>query len=695
MHQVVKGVWRYCHGETELHTPIKMRNKPISENIENLASANQAPINQADIKVAQTSRGLKVELPLQADEQIYGFGLQLHRMNHTGRKKHIRVNSDPIADTGDSHAPVPFYVSNAGYGVLVDTLRYCTFYTGTNLKKGESEGRANEVHKVGTSEIELYGYEKTEGDRQVLVDIPAAKGIDIYIFEGPDLLSAVKRYNLFSGGGTLPPLWGLGMWYRAYSAANSKDIKRLAEELRQSEMPVDVFGFEPGWQTKAYSASFVWDNNRYPNYQSMIDTLTKQHYKVNLWEHIFVHPTSPMYQGLKPFSGDFEVWQGLVPDLAVEEAKNQFANYHLKTFVNKGISGFKLDECDSSDFVHSNWSFPDLSYFPSGLDGEQMHNQIGLLYQDTIERPFEQIGKRTWSQVRASGALASPYPFVLYSDLYNHRDFIRGVVNSGFSGLLWTPEVRDASSPEDLIRRIEAVILSPMALLNCWRLPNLPWLQVDLEKNVNGEFDKGYEETRAICKHLFKFRMSLIPYLYAAFSSYYEEGTPPFRALVMDYPDDPQTFTVDDQYMMGANLLIAPLISDQTKREVYLPTGSWYDFWTNELLEGNQTLTIKPKLGQPPIYVKENTLLPLAKPVQYVTDQTVFELVVNVYGAQAQPFSLHEDDGESLAYKNKQSNQVILHWNANSGGQLERAGQFESERYLVTKWRVVHTEKNT
>jgi alpha-D-xyloside xylohydrolase len=497
MEKIANGIWKLSYGQSELHTPVRHRATDIrSDALDKLDCVETPPIPAQEIRIKRTARGIHIELPLRAEEHIYGFGLQLHRVDHTGRKKVIRVNSDPVADTGDSHAPVPFYVSTAGYGVYVDTSRYAAFYCGTNLRKGDSEHKKLEQKAVGTSEIELYGYQESDGDRTVVVDVPAAQGIEVYLFGGPDMANAVQRYNLFSGGGCLPPAWGLGMWYRAYSAAKNEDVMRLARTFREDRMPVDVFGFEPGWQSKAYSCSFVWDEGRFPGHETMLEELYGMNYRVNLWEHLFVHPTSPMYQELMPHSGDYEVWEGLVPDLSVPEAKAVFAGHHRNYFVDKGIAGFKLDECDSSDYVHSNWSFPDVTEFPSGMDGEQMHNQLGTLYQDAILAPFEQAGRRTLSQVRSSGALASSYPFVLYSDLYNHKVFIRGVVNCGFSGLLWSPEVRQAESPEDLIRRIQTTVFSPMALLNCWRIPNPPWMQVDREKNIAGEFLDNHDEIR-------------------------------------------------------------------------------------------------------------------------------------------------------------------------------------------------------
>lgn len=569
------------------------------------------------------------------------------------------MNSDPVADTGDSHAPVPFYVSTAGYGVFVDTARYATFYCGTNTRKGASAGKKMSRRKSEPRKLNCTAIRRRRGSHGSCRYSGCGRHRCLF-FEGPNMLNAVQRYNLFSGGGVLPPMWGLGMWYRAYSAAKKEDVTRLADQFRADQMPVDVFGFEPGWQTKAYSCSFVWDDGRFPDHEAMLEELYSKNYRVNLWEHLFIHPSSPMYDALLPHSGDYEVWEGLVPDLAVKEGKEIFANHHLTEFVEKGIAGFKLDECDSSDFVHSNWSFPDISKFPSGMDGEQMHNQIGTLYQEAIQAPFEAIGRRTLSQVRASGALASSFPFVLYSDLYDHKVFIRGVVNCGFSGLLWSPEVRQAQSPEDLIRRIQTAVFSPMALLNCWRIPNPPWMQVDRDKNIKGEFLDNYEEVRAICRSLFETRMALIPYLYTSYAKYSIDGLPPFRALVMDYPDDPNTFGIDDAYMMGESLLVAPLVAGETGRSVYLPAGRWHCYWTNEMYEGGTAYQITADLTRIPVFVKDGTLLPLAAPLQNVADDAVFDIALKSYGTGLLTTVLYEDDGTSFSYRQGEYNWVQL-----------------------------------
>ena len=662
---------------------------PNIEALDALKAPDAPPFALDQIRFRTTSRGCLLELPMAGNEEIYGFGLQLKSHRQTGKKKTLRVNSDPVSDTGDSHAPVPFYVSTAGYGVFVDTARYASFYSAYHDKLADLPNQPAPVkNEVGTSTEELYGSAKPSPARSMAVEVPTAKGVDVYIFAGPALLDAVRRYVLFSGGGALPPLWGLGIWYRVYCKFNQEQVLALARSFRDTNIPCDVIGLEPGWQTQAYSCSYLWNKENFPDADAMIQQLAELGYNMNLWEHGFVHPTSPIHSELKPHSGDIAIWKGLAPDFSVAEARQIFADYHDETFVQKGITGFKLDECDSSDFIGHPWSFPDYSQFPGGMDGEQMHSLFGLLYQETLLSPFRKNNVRTLSQVRSSHALAAKLPFVLYSDLYAHDDFIRGVVSSGFSGLLWSPEVRQCLSVEELIRRLQSVILSPQALINSWMIPNPPWWQFDEEKNRQNLPTENWESIASITRKLFELRMSLLPYLYSAFAVYHFEGTPPFRALVMDFPDDPETYNIDDEYLIGESLLFAPIVCGQTERKVYLPRGAWHDFHSGEAYEGGQWHTFVADLDRILLFVKENTLLPLAAPLLCVKPDTTFDLTVRVFGPAPKPIRLFVDDGVSFDYEKEKFGWLKLSWSpgAAGGGEAVAEGNLPRELYKIKSW---------
>ena len=684
MQKINNGIFKVSFGKPEAFTPVTLRKtEACGDSLLNMSDC-QAPFSEDEISFTVNDRGVLLELPIYDEEQLYGFGLQLKSFEQKGRKKTLRTNADPVADTGDSHAPVPFYVSTKGYGVFVDTARYVTFNCGANAKKQKKSSSEKKEVKITTEE--LYAMGPITGNRCVAVEIPSVKGIDIYIFAGPSMLEAIERYNLFSGGGCLPPVWSLGIWYRAYGRATSRDVMALADNFRDNNIPCDVMGLEPGWQTRTYSCSYVWNDGNFPKHEEFIKEISDKGYRINLWEHVFVNPESPIYNDLFDYSGDYEVWGGLVPDFALKKAAGIFTDYHRKEFAEKGISGFKIDECDSSDYTGA-WSFPNCSSFPSGMDGEQMHSMLGIMYQDVIKKSYDVSGNRTMCLVRSSHGLAAPYPFVLYSDLYNHKDFIRGSVNMGFAGLLWSPEVRQCDSVEDLIRRLQTVCLSPLSQVNAWMIPNPPWWQVNIDKNLENIMMDNLEEVQNTVRDIFEMRMSLIPYLYEAFSRYKLYGKPVFRAVVVDYPDDRNTYGIDNQLMIGDSIMAAPMIAGEAKKRFYLPEGKWVNFFDNEdILKGGKWYEREYGTETYPMFVKSGTLLPLAEPLQYIGDDWKMKLVPKLFGefdGEYAAAELFEDDGITNDYEAGKYNkvQIILH----KSGKLElkRVGNYERECYLI------------
>lgn len=683
MRQIARGIYKITYGTPETFTPEYFRSEVVREReIGEIPVTKKPPFSESEIRWTKNQRGITLSLPMNTKEDIYGFGLQLQSVNHAGRRRFIKVNSDPPADTGESHAPVPFYVSTAGYGLFVDTYRYAAFHMGTNSRRGVSKKMTaeNEVHK-SFSESAIYALKRADEDREVIIHIPGVEGVTVYLFEG-NVMEVVQRYNLFSGGGCVPPMWGLGVWYRAYGGSDERTVYDLGKLFRKEKLPLDVLGIEPGWHSHSYSCTYKW-SDLFPAPEDMITDMKKQGYHLNLWEHVFVYPKAPFYQALLPYSGDYEVWNGLVPDLASEEARRIFADYHCEVFVKKGISGFKLDECDNSDYNPSNWSFPDVTEFPSGMDGEQMHMAIGSLYQNLIYDIYKKEDTRTYSEVRSSGALAAPLPFVLYSDLYDHKQFIRGIVNSGFSGLLWCPEVRDCKNGDDLLRRLQTIVFSSQALVNSWRIPSPPWKQTDIEKNLNGEemTDAAYytDETRK----LFELRMSLLPYLYSAFVEYHKTGRPPIRSLVMDYPEDEQVRMIDDEYLFGESMLVCPLTyEDGEEREIYLPEGKWHHFFSGDIYEGGKKYQVHAAYTEIPVFVKDGRILPIAEPVQYVDKDTIFNIHIKTFGTGEAVFTLYEDDFETFAFEREQ-NKIVIKKTSDGTIQMIKKGTAK-ERYLLT-----------
>ncbi len=637
---VAPGTWKMTAGSPEAFTPVTSRQVAIA-----VEAMRRLPVAQTPAIEVPTSnisrRGVSLAFPLAPYEEIYGFGLQFFSIEHRGKKRTMRVNADPSKDTGDSHAPVPFYVSSRGYGILVDTARYATFYCGESRPKPTI---SVEEQRGGVVPL----YTKTLEDRetsQVLVEIPTAPGIEVYLFAGPSMLDVVRRYNLFSGGGVLPPEWGLGFWYRTASNATDAQIAAISSEFRERHIPCDVMGLEAGWQSHAYSCTFSWNKLRFTHPESLIHDLRKQNFHVNLWEHAFVHPSSPLFEPMRDLAGDTAVWGGLVPDFQDHHARQVFGDYHGRHLIDTGVTGFKLDECDNSDFT-GGWSFAESSQFPSGVDGEQMHSLFGLRYQRAIWDQFLDRGIETYSLVRSSS----------------------------FSGLLWCPEVRDAKSEEDFLRRLQSVVFSPLAMINGWYIPNPPWKQLDRKKNNANEPSPSWEELEARSREILGWRMRFIPYLRAAFARYASDGTPPFRALALDWPDVPALAKTDDAWMVGDRLLVAPLFAGEPDgRKLTLPPGEWFDLWTGKAVSNGTTMSIAADTQNIPVFVKSGAVLPIAPVTASTADPARRTLDVRIFGDGSLPFLLETPAGA-----------LKITWNASSGtGSVKQTGD---EKYTVASW---------
>ena len=265
-----------------MHTPMKYKEPALSEALEKIPPA-ESPFDPKDIQIRINDRGCIVELPLDKDENIYGFGLQMSSFRQNNLKRRPLVNDHPLKDLGYTHAPQPYYISTKGYCVLINTARYTTFYIGTN-RKNAAYDLSQEDQKVKFSTDELYrslGNDENS-DLKIHVDIPGAKGISVLVFSGPDMLSALRRYNLFSGGGAIPAIWGLGVKYRLKADSKQSDVERISEYFRSKDIPCDVIGLEPKWQTRAYSCSFVWNKENFPSPNAMIKSCGEKGFKINL-----------------------------------------------------------------------------------------------------------------------------------------------------------------------------------------------------------------------------------------------------------------------------------------------------------------------------------------------------------------------------------------------------------------------------
>lgn len=644
--QVSPGIWKAIVGVPDSYNLLSVNiRKPQTEALQRMPQTTLPLISTGVVDEVRDGKTY-LQLPLRRNEKLYGFGLNFQNIQQRGNIFELHVDHYGKVDNGRTHAPVPFYVSSEGYGVLINSSRYIKVYAGTGIRKDSPDMPKSLDRNTDKNWISMPYSDAVE------VEIPTA-GVEVYLFAGPDMLDVIRRYNLFCGGGTLPPRWGLGFTQRLKTLATADEAIAVIDEFSNKDFPLDYIGLEPGWQSKAYPCTLEWDSIRFPKVDAFVKKAMEKGVRLNLWTNPYISPDSKWYKSLLPFTGTHTVWCGVVPDFNLEQARKLVGEKLSKEQISIGVSGYKIDEVDGYD----KWLWPDVAKFPSGVTAEQMRQTFGLWVQRVTEEEFRKINQRTYGLVRASNAGASSYPYVLYNDNYNHEEFITALINSGFCGVLWTPEVRASKSAEEWLRRFQTVVFSPMAMINGWASNTNPWLYPEVEKQI-----KFYADLR----------MQMMPYWYSTFAQYHFEGTPPFRAMALekgfysevneqllnaDLEHNPYLSVikkdVKDQYMAGDYLLVAPVFTGQRERTVILPKGDWYDFYTGKFVGNGVVLKIKTNIDTIPVFVKDGGIIPMQqKKLHAPKAGEKVNLEIRHYGKANGNYRLYDDDGETYNYEN-------------------------------------------
>lgn len=642
---VAPGIWKASVGTPQPVTLLSAAGgKPKLEALQKLSNPD-FPLNTERISLEVIDGKVHLRFPLERGEELYGLGLQFKTHNQRGRIMQLHVDHYGGRDNGRTHAPVPFYVSTEGYGILVDAARYITVYAGTAIRVDADD--PPELQDRNTDKN--WAAQPYSDAVEMLVP---ADGADVYVFGGNSMLEVAQRYNLFNGGGCLPPKWGLGFTQRVPTLYSDRDILQEVADFEAHDFPLDFIGVEPGWHSMAYPCTFEWDESRFPDPKGFLDKLMEQGIRANLWLNPYVSPQGSLYEKIKPLAGSHTVWNGLVPDFTLEKAVELYRDHFMKHHIELGVSGYKIDEVDGYD----QWLWPDVATFPSGTSAEEMRQTYGLMVQRMTADWFRETNRRTYGLVRASNAGASSFPYVVYNDYYSHKDFITALINSSFIGVLWTPEVRASQTAEEWLRRMQSVCFSPMAMLNAWADGTKPWTFPEVE-----------DEVRAVAQ----LRMRLLPYLYTAFAKYQAEGIPPFRAMQLlgdrEFPsesiegalnstENPYATVsykeVQYQYLMGDAMLVAPMFADEESREVVLPPGKWYDFYTGEFVGEHEVIRVTPGLEHIPLFVKDGGIIPMIESRNRMPKPgEVLSLEVRHYGTAPGSTMLYDDDGTTFDYE--------------------------------------------
>ena len=622
--------------ETEKETDTLTGLAGANPKAERLNRFSESSAKAPEISISRVRDKIVLKMPIRNTENIYGAGLKFKSVRCEHEVLHLKADHYGGKDNGRTHAPVPFHVSSSGYGLFINTPEPVSYHIGTAHRKNE---KIKPVPKDRNTDDDWQAF-NTPAHIEIAV---SSRNVNIVLFEAESLLETVQKFNLYCGGGTLPPRWGLGFWYRPPLRFSSDDVLDTVRQFREHDFPLDVIGLEPGWQSNSYPCTCEWSNERFHDPERFVNTLIKQNIRVNLWENPYISEKAVLYKKLEDKSCSHMVWCGLVPDYTMPETRAIIQEQHQREHVSIGISGYKLDESDGYD----SWLWPDHAEFPSGRTAVALRNTYGLLFQRMTYEIFHSLNQRTYGLTRSSNAGGVGLPYVIYNDCYDFDEYTTALCNCGLIGALWCPEVRNAKTANEWLRRFQLAALSPLAMLNAWADATKPW-----------SFNEVAEEVRAAIL----LRKKLIPYLYTAFARYHFDGIPPFRSLVMDFDnfmdDSADKAELDgtanpyqvasrkevvDQYMMGESIMVVIVKPEQTERNIILPPGKWYDFYTGNYAGNGEAITISIGEKDPmPLFVKDGALIPL---------QEDGSMIIRRYGKTGGRFELYEDDGGTFAYE--------------------------------------------
>lgn len=545
---------------------------------------------------SDNSRSINPVLTLSPNERIYGCGESFTSLNKVGQKVQISVVDPQGPETDGMYKPVPFYFSNRGYGIFMHTSAPTTADFGASY--------------IGAQRLFM-------GDETM----------DFFIFFGEpkDVLNA---YTDVTGKSPMLPLWTFGTWMSRITYFSQEEGLDIARKLRANKIPSDVIHFDTGWFGVDWQCDYEFAKDRFKDPVAMLKSMKKDGFHTCLWQLPYFTPKNRYFREL--VDGGMAVHNGN-GTLSYEDAVLDLSNpktvawYQGKiaNLIKQGVSAIKCDFGEAAPYD---------GIYASGKTGFYEHNLYPLRYNKAL---WQAVRDNTpdhegviWA--RSAWAGSQRYPLHWGGDAATNEigsvgmlGDLRGGLSFGLSGFsFWSHDMGGfvTKSPDDLYRR-----WLPFGFLSSHTRahgapPTEPWL-------ISESFTKAFRQSAEM-------KYKLMPYVYAQAKDCSERGLPMVRALLVEFPDDPGAWFVEDEYMFGSQILVAPMLETGKSRTVYLPRGKWIDYQTGKVYEGGyQTI---PTAEIPcVILVKDGSLIPHVPVAQNTGDIKWDKVELKAYKADA------------------------------------------------------------
>ncbi len=546
-------------------------------------------------------RDVFASFDLRHDEHVVGFGESFGHLDKVGTTQTLWLQEAFGNASPASYKQVPFYLSDYGHGVFVHT--------------------SNAVRcDIGSREHSALS-----------ITVHDADALDWFVIAGrPEEI--LPRYTALTGRPEVPPPWSFGFWLGRITYRSQAEVEQVARELRDRRIPSDVIHIDTGWFEKDYTCDLTFSPTRFPDPAGMMKRLREQGFRVCLWQWPNYNVASPLFdEGIEAghlakrssghtytFAGGYGQDAGLI-DFSDPAAVRWYQD-KLAALFELGVASIKVDYGEGAP--------PAARY--AGVPAESMHNLYPLLYQDAVwQAAVRAGGSEAVIWARAGWAGSQRYPVHWSGDgVARFEDLpcvLRSMLSIGLSGFcFYSHDVGGFSgnpSPELYIRWLQLGVFSSHVRAH-GSPPREPW-----------EYGEQVEDLTR--RYLF-LRYRLLPYLLTAAAQGAAESLPVARSLLLSYPDDPVCWHTDDAYLFGPDLLVAPVLQQgATARQVYLPAGIWWNYWTGEQLQGGRYHRVDAPLEVLPLFVRDGSMIPMGPDQQFVGERRCDPLELHFWGRTA------------------------------------------------------------
>ncbi|MFB4295612.1 alpha-xylosidase [Actinomadura sp. NTSP31] len=537
-----------------------------------------APKATAVIDTDDGRHYVREQLDLGVDHFVYGLGERFGPLVKNGQSVDI-WNADGGTASEQAYKNVPFFLTNAGYGVFVDHPGHVSFEVASEA--------------VARTQFSVEG-----------------QSMRYFVIYGPSPREILRKYTALTGRPARLPDWSFGLWLSTSFTTDYDEatVSSFIDGMAERDLPLSVFHFDCFWMREFQWCDFEWDPRVFPDPAGMLRRLKERGLKICLWVNPYIGQRSPLFEEgrargylLTRPNGDVWQWDKWQPGLAVVDFTNpearEWYSAKLEALLDMGVDCFKTDfgERIPTDVVYHD-----------GSDPERAHNYYTYLYNQTV---FELLRKKRGegeAVVFARSATTGGQRFPVHwggdceSTFEAMGESLRGGLSLGVSGFgYWSHDIGGFEGTPDpaLFKRwIAFGMLSSHSRLHGSHSYRVPWL-----------FD---EESVDVLRDFTKLKMRLMPYLSEAARQACGEGVPMMRAMVLQFPDDPACTHLERQYMLGDDLLVAPVFSAEGDVSYYVPDGVWTHYLTGERVHGGRWVKERHGFGSVPLLARPGAVIP-------------------------------------------------------------------------------------